>query len=75
MTLPRRIAIGRNPNVLGWLDQKRAEIGTINLRLQKLLDSFLDGVIEREDYSAEKTKLMSRKKSLQEQSTALFAEP
>ena len=53
-------------------DQKRAEVEKINLRLQKLLDSFLDGVIEREDYTAEKTKLMSRKKSLQEQSCALL---
>jgi site-specific DNA recombinase len=51
--------------------QKRAEIEKINLRLQKLLDSFLDGVIDRNDYTAEKTKLMSRKKSLEEQSSAL----
>jgi hypothetical protein len=47
-------------------EQKRAEIEKINFRLQKLLDSFLDGMIERDDYTAEKTKLMSRKKSLQE---------
>ena len=47
--------------------EKRAEIEKINLRLQKLLDSFLDGVIERKDYTAEKTKLMSRKKSLEDQ--------
>ena len=53
-------------------DQKRAEIEKINLRLQRLLDSFLDGVIERDDYTAEKAKLMSRKKSLQEQGTALL---
>ena len=50
---------------------KRAEIEKVNLRLQKLLDSFLDGVIERNDYIAEKAKLMSRKKSLEEQSSAL----
>ena len=37
----------------------------------RILDSFLDGVIERNDYTAEKAKLMSRKKSLQEQRTAL----
>ncbi len=46
---------------------KRAEIEKINLRLQKLLDSFLDGVIERGDYTAEKAKLMSRRKSLEGQ--------
>ena len=53
-------------------EQKRGEIEKINLRLQKLLDSFLDGVIERDDYTTEKAKLMSRKKSLQEQGTALL---
>ena len=50
---------------------KRAEIEKINLRLQRLLDSFLDAVIERADYTAEKAKLMSRKKSLEEQRAAL----
>ena len=52
--------------------QKRAEIETINQRLQKLLDAFLDGVIERSDYTAEKAKLMSQKKSLEEQCSALL---
>jgi hypothetical protein len=52
--------------------QKREEIEKINLRLQKLLDAFLDGVIERNDYTAEKAKLMSQKKSLEEQSSALL---
>jgi hypothetical protein len=54
------------------VEQKRAEIEKINLRLQKLLDSFLDGLIDRETYVAEKSKEMSRKKSLEEQSTALL---
>ena len=53
-------------------DQKRAEIGKINLRLQTLLDSFLDGIIDREAYVAEKAKGMSQKKSLEEQSSALL---
>ena len=52
--------------------QKRAEIEKINLRLQKLLDSFLDEIIDRETYVAEKAKWMSQKKSLEEQSTALL---
>ena len=54
------------------VDQKRAEIGKINLRLQTLLDSFLDGIIDREAYVAEKAKGMSQKKSLEEQSSALL---
>ena len=52
--------------------QKRAEIEKVNQRLQKLLDAFLDGVIERNDYTAEKAKLMSQKKSLEEQCSALL---
>jgi hypothetical protein len=51
---------------------KRGEIEKINLRLQKLLDSFLDEIIDRETYVAEKAKWMSQKKSLQEQSAALL---
>ena len=53
-------------------EQKRAEIGKINLRLQTLLDSFLDGIIDREDYVAEKAKGMSQKKCLEEQCNALL---
>jgi site-specific DNA recombinase len=53
--------------------EKRGEIEKINLRLQKLLDSFLDGIIDRETYVAEKAKGMSQKKSLEEQCTALSA--
>ena len=53
-------------------DQKRTEIAKINLRLQTLLDSFLDGIIDRDVYVAEKAKGMSQKKSLEEQSSALL---
>ena len=54
------------------VEQKRAEIEKINRRLQTLLDSFLDGIIDREAYVAEKAKGMSQKKSLEEQSSALL---
>jgi site-specific DNA recombinase len=50
---------------------KQAEIEKINLRLQRLLDSFLDGIIERNDFTSMKSKLMSERKTLQEQSSAL----
>jgi hypothetical protein len=53
--------------------EKRAEIDKVNLRLQRLLDSFLDAVIERDDYTAQKTKLMSQKKTLEGQIAALSA--
>ena len=52
---------------------KRDEIDKINLRLQRLLDSFLDAVIERDEYTAEKTKLMSQKKTLEAQNATLSA--
>jgi site-specific DNA recombinase len=53
--------------------QKRGEVEKINLRIQKLLDSFLDELIDRETFVAEKVKLMSRKKTLEEQKDACAA--
>jgi hypothetical protein len=53
--------------------QKRSEIEKIDLRLQKLLDSFLDELIDRETFVAEKAKLMGRKKILEEQKAACAA--
>jgi site-specific DNA recombinase len=58
---------------LAMAAEKRAEIEKINLRLQRLLDSFLDGIVERDAYVAEKEKLMSQKKSLEEHCSALQA--
>ncbi len=54
-------------------EQKRAEIQKLNLRLQKLLDTFLDELIDRETFTAEKAKLMSQKKTLEEQKVAQAA--
>ena len=53
--------------------QKRLEIEKINLRLKKLLDSFLDDLVDRETFAAEKAKLMSQKKTLEEQKERLIA--
>ena len=55
--------------------QKREELEKLNARLQRLLDSFLDGVIDRDTFTAEKAKMMTNKKSLQEQSSASVAQP
>ena len=52
------------------VQEKRGEIDKINQRLQKLLDSFLDGLIDRETFAAEKAKAMSQKKLLEEQKEA-----
>ncbi len=53
--------------------QRQAEIQKINDRLQRLLDSFLDELIDRETFAAEKAKLMSQKKTLEEQKARLKA--
>jgi site-specific DNA recombinase len=50
--------------------QKRKEIEKIKLRIQKLLDAFLDELIDRETFTAEKAKLMSQKKTIEEQKAA-----
>ena len=50
--------------------QKRKEIEKINLRIQKLLDAFLDELIDRETFTTEKAKLMSQKKTIEEQEAA-----
>ncbi len=55
------------------LAQKQSEIEKINLRLQRLLDSFLDELIDRETFTGEKAKLMSQKKTLEEQKSRLMA--
>jgi site-specific DNA recombinase len=46
---------------------KEVEIAKLNQKLQRLTDSFLDAVIEREIYLAEKAKILSRRKTLHEQ--------
>ena len=49
------------------------EIEKINKKLQKLLDSFLDELIDRDTFTVEKAKFMSLKKTLQEQKEACAA--
>ena len=53
--------------------EKREEIAKINVRLKKLLDSFLDEIIDRDAYVAAKENLMSQRKTLEEQKARLMA--
>jgi hypothetical protein len=53
--------------------EKQAEIEQISQRLQRLLDSFLDQLIDRDTFTAEKSKLMRQKKTLEEQKDACMA--
>jgi site-specific DNA recombinase len=52
---------------------KRSEIEKIDQRIQRLLDTFLDQLIDRETFTTEKAKLMSQKKTLEGQKDACTA--
>ena len=54
-----------------FVQESREKIKTISLKLQRLLDGYLEQDIEQEIYRVEKAKLLSEKKSLEEQSTRL----
>ncbi|MBI2798198.1 hypothetical protein HYX70_02765 [Candidatus Saccharibacteria bacterium] len=54
-----------------FVQESRDKIRTITTKLQRLLDGYLEQDIEREIYRFEKAKLLSEKKSLEEQSTRL----
>ena len=49
------------------LDELRGKVAHLSGKLQRLLDSFLDELIDRQTYLAKKAELMSEKKSLEEQ--------
>ena len=50
-----------------FVQSKKEEIKVINIKLQFLLDSYLDQVIDRQSYLKKKSDLMSQKKTLEEQ--------
>ncbi len=49
------------------IDGLRTELTHLSEKLQRLLDGFLDGVLEREVYTQKKAEIMSQKKTLEEQ--------
>jgi site-specific DNA recombinase len=51
-----------------FVQESREKIKTISLKLQRLLGGYLEQDIEQEIYRVEKAKLLSEKKSLEEQS-------
>lgn len=55
----------------GKTDTLRGEITHLSEKLQRFLDGFLDGVLEREIYTAKKAEIMSRKKTIEEQMSDL----
>ena len=54
-----------------FIEESREAIQTINTKLQRLLDGYLDQDVEREIYRTEKAKLISEKKTLEEKVTNL----
>ena len=54
-----------------FVQESREKIKTISAKLQRLLNGYLEQDIEQEIYRTEKAKLLSEKKSLEEQSTRL----
>jgi hypothetical protein len=53
------------------VSQRKAKIIEINGRLQKLVETFLDDLVDRETYAAEKAMLLGEKKSIEEQRDCL----
>ena len=49
----------------------RVNISHLSEKLQRLLDAFLDGVLERDDYAKKKAEILSQKKTLEEQASDL----
>jgi len=56
-------------SVSAFVQEAETKIKVINIKLQRLLDGYLEQDIEREIYRQEKAKLLSGKKSLEEQKT------
>ena len=50
-----------------FIQEARTKVQSLQSKLQRLLDSYLDQDIEQETYRNKKTELMSSKKSLEEQ--------
>ncbi len=58
-------------SVTAFVQEAREKTKSIQIKLQRLLDSYLEQDIEREIYLTKKAELMNEKKSLEEQSTRL----
>jgi hypothetical protein len=56
----------------GKIDALSGDITHLSEKLQRLLDAFLDGVLEREDYTQKKAEIMSQKKTLEEQMSDFY---
>ena len=53
------------------MEEKKKKISSLSEKLERLLTGYLDQVIDQPDYCLQKAKLLSEKKSLQEEMTSL----
>ena len=58
---------GSAQSVLDVVSLKRKQIDNLNIKLQLLLDTYLDQIIDKESYKLKKLELFSQKKTLEEQ--------
>ena len=59
------------PSLTACVEEKKVEIFSLSEKLERLLNGYLDQVIDEQDYRTEKSKLLLSKKSLEEEMTAL----
>ncbi len=59
------------PSLTACVEEKETKLSVISQKLERLLNGYLDQVIDEQDYRTEKGKLTLQKKSLEEEMTAL----
>ena len=59
------------PSLTACVKEKEIKLSVISQKLERLLAGYLDQVIDQPDYCLQKAKLLSEKKSLQEEMTSL----
>ena len=59
------------PSLTASVKENETKLSVISQKLERLLTGYLDQVIDEQDYRNQKAKLLSRKKSLQEEMTSL----
>jgi len=55
------------PSLTACVEEKKKKISSLSEKLERLLTGYLDQVIDQPDYCLQKAKLLSKKKSLQEE--------
>ena len=59
------------PSLTACVKESEAKLSVISQKLERLLTGYLDQIIDEQDYRLQKAKLLSEKKSLEEEMTSL----